>query len=43
MGLGRVGCVSPDYAAAAAASLKESGDEVVVLGRTTEGKGVTLK
>ncbi|MFR1553377.1 MAG: phosphoribosylformylglycinamidine cyclo-ligase [Coriobacteriales bacterium] len=43
MGIGMVVCVSPENAAAAAASLKESGEEVVVLGRTTEGKGVTLK
>ena len=43
MGIGMVVCVSPENAAAAAASLKESGVEVVVLGRTTEGKGVTLK
>ena len=43
MGIGMVVCVSPENAAAAAASLKESGEEVVMLGRTTEGKGVTLK
>ena len=43
MGIGMVVCVSPENAAAAAASLKESGEEVVVLGMTTEGKGVTLK
>lgn len=43
MGIGMVVCVSPENADAAAASLKESGEEVVVLGRTTEGKGVTLK
>lgn len=43
MGIGMVVCVSPENAAAAAASLKESGEEVVVLGKTTEGKGVTLK
>ena len=43
MGIGMVVCVSPENAAAAAASLKESSEEVVVLGRTTEGKGVTLK
>lgn len=43
MGIGMVVCVSPENAAAAAASLKESGEEAVVLGRTTEGKGVTLK
>ncbi|MFQ7077457.1 MAG: phosphoribosylformylglycinamidine cyclo-ligase [Christensenellaceae bacterium] len=42
MGIGMV-VASPENAAAAAASLKESGEEVVVLGRTTEGKGVTLK
>lgn len=39
MGIGMVVCVSPENADAAAASLKESGEEVVVLGRTTEGKG----
>ena len=43
MGIGMVVCVSPENADAAAASLKESGEEVVVLGRTTEGKGLTLK
>lgn len=43
MGIGMVVCVSPENAAAAAASLRKSGEEVVVLGRTTEGKGVTLK
>ena len=42
MGIGMVVCVSPENAAAAAASLKESGEEAAVLGRTTEGKGVTL-
>ena len=43
MGVGMVVCVSPENADAAIASLKESGEEAFVLGRTTEGKGVQLK
>ena len=43
MGVGMVVCVSPENADAAIASLKESGEEAFVLGRTTEGKGVQLQ
>ncbi len=43
MGIGMVVCVSPENAAAAKKSLEESGEEVVLLGRTVSGKGVTLK
>ena len=43
MGIGMVVCVSPENVDAAMASLKESGEEVVVIGQTIEGKGVTLK
>ena len=43
MGIGMVVCVSPENAAAAKKSLEESGEEVVLLGKTVSGKGVTLK
>lgn len=43
MGIGMVVCVAPENAEAAAASLKKSGEEAVVLGRTVSGKGVLLK
>ena len=43
MGIGMVECVSPENAAAAKKSLEESGEEVVLLGKTVSGKGVTLK
>ena len=43
MGIGLVVCVSPENAAAAKKSLEESGEEVVLLGKTVSGKGVTLK
>ena len=43
MGIGMVVCVSPENAAAAEKSLEESGEEVVLLGKTVSGKGVTLK
>ena len=43
MGIGMVVCVSPENAAEAKKSLEESGEEVVLLGKTVSGKGVTLK
>lgn len=43
MGIGMVVCVSPENAGAAVASLEASGEEVVLLGKTVAGKGVTLK
>lgn len=43
MGIGMVVCVSPENAAAAKKSLEESGEEVVLLGKTVSDKGVTLK
>ncbi len=43
MGIGMVVCVSPDKVDAAMASLKETGEEVVLLGKTVAGKGVLLK
>ena len=43
MGIGMVVCVSPENVAAAKKSLEESGEEVVLLGKTVSGKGVTLK
>lgn len=43
MGIGMVVCVAPENAEAAMSALKESGEEVVVLGRTVAGKGVTLR
>ena len=43
MGIGMVVCVSPENAAEAKKSLEESGEEVVLLGKTVSGKGATLK
>lgn len=43
MGIGMVVCVSPENAEAAIAALEESGEEVVVIGKTVAGKGVRLK
>ena len=43
MGIGMVVCVSPENVDAAMESLKATGEEVVVLGKTVAGKGVILK
>lgn len=43
MGIGMVVCVAPENVEAAMESLKASGEEVVVLGKTVAGEGVTLK
>ena len=43
MGIGMVVCVSPENVDAAMESLKATGEEVVVLGKTVVGKGVILK
>ncbi|MBQ8407207.1 MAG: phosphoribosylformylglycinamidine cyclo-ligase, partial [Clostridia bacterium] len=43
MGIGMVDCVAPENVDAAMASLKETGEEVVLLGKTVAGKGVILK
>ena len=43
MGIGMVVCVAPENVEAAMESLKTSGEEVVVLGKTVAGEGVTLK
>ncbi|MBR2903777.1 MAG: phosphoribosylformylglycinamidine cyclo-ligase [Clostridia bacterium] len=43
MGIGMVVCVAPEDAQAAMDSLKATGEEVVLLGKTVAGKGVILK
>lgn len=43
MGIGMVVCVAPENVEAAMESLKASGEEVVLLGKTVAGEGVTLK
>ena len=43
MGIGMVVCVAPENVDAAMASLKETGEEVAVIGKTIQGKGVILK
>ena len=43
MGIGMVVCVAPENVDATMASLKETGEEVVLLGKTVAGKGVILK
>ena len=43
MGIGMVICVAPENVDKAIASLQESGEEVVLLGKTVAGKGVILK
>lgn len=43
MGIGMVVCVAPENVEAALESLKASGEEVVLLGKTVVGEGVTLK
>ncbi|MBO4989372.1 MAG: phosphoribosylformylglycinamidine cyclo-ligase [Clostridia bacterium] len=42
MGIGMVVCVAKEDVDATLASLKESGEEAVVIGKTVEGSGVTL-
>lgn len=42
MGIGMVVCVAKEDVEATLASLKESGEEAVVIGETVEGSGVTL-
>jgi phosphoribosylformylglycinamidine cyclo-ligase len=43
MGIGMVVCVAPENVDATMAALKETGEEVAVIGKTVAGKGVTLK
>ena len=43
MGIGMVVCVAPENVDAALECLKASGEEVVVIGKTVAGKGVTLQ
>ena len=43
MGIGMVVCVAPENAEAAMESLKATGEEVVLLGKTVSGNGVILK
>ena len=43
MGIGMVVCVSPENVDATMAQLSATGEEVVVIGKTIAGKGVTLK
>ena len=43
MGIGMVVCVAPEDAQATMDSLKATGEEVVLLGKTVAGKGVILK
>ena len=43
MGIGMVVCVAPENVEAAMASLQATGEDVVVIGKAIEGKGVTLK
>ena len=43
MGIGMVVCVAPENVEAAMESLKSTGEEVVLLGKTVAGKGVILK
>ncbi|MBQ7369949.1 MAG: phosphoribosylformylglycinamidine cyclo-ligase [Clostridia bacterium] len=43
MGIGMVVCVAPENVEKAMESLKASGEDVVVLGKTIAGKGVVLK
>ena len=42
MGIGMVVCVAPEDVEATLSSLKESGEEAVVIGKTVQGSGVTL-
>ena len=43
MGIGMVVCVAPENVEAAMASLKETGEDVVVIGKAVAGNGVVLK
>ncbi len=43
MGIGMVFCVDPADVEKTLAALEEAGEKAFVIGRTTEGKGVTLK
>ena len=43
MGIGMVVCVAPENVEAAIESLKATGEDVVVIGKTVAGKGVILK
>ena len=43
MGIGMVVCVAPENVDAAMEALKATGEDVVVVGKTVEGKGVILK
>ena len=43
MGIGMVVCVSPENVDKTLASLKETGEDVVVIGKAVEGKGVILQ
>ena len=43
MGIGMIVCVSPENVDAAIESLKATGEDVCVLGKTVAGKGVILK
>ena len=43
MGIGMIVCVAPENVEAAMESLKATGEEVVMVGKTVAGKGVILK